>query len=767
VDIAMNRKSIAFSFLLGLSLTLSIMLGRPDKTAANSSAPSQASPTLSINDVSLVEGNSGVSSMVFTVTLTASGARPTIGVAYSTADGPPPSGASAPSDYTTVANALIFPSGTGSTTMTISVPINGDSNVEPDEIFVVNLGPADGATITDAQGTGTIINDDSLPPLRTLSISNVSVTEGNSGVTNAVLTVSISAASASAVMVDYVTNDGTAMVGDNDYTPISGTLTFPAGDSSPRIIEVPIVGDAKNEPDEHFSVSLVNAVHATIADGFGDCTIVNDDSSSLPELSIFDGALEEGTPAPVGPGVAERTVPLRVLLSNQTTSDITVDYVVVDGTATLADNDYTTTSGTLTLPAGSFAQLISIAIVADSKIEPDEFFTVSLSNPVGATIGDGNAKGTIITDDCVFSLSPANAEISLSGTKSETNSFSVITEPDNSDCKWSAVSNDPWIRIIAQHNDEVEYQVDPNRGPRRAGTITAGGQIFTVDQSGICPPTSYSVFRPNATAAAGGGSGSITVTAPSNCGWRATTNANWISIVPKEDESPGDEGRGNGEIRYLVEGISPGVSHRSGAIIINEEIQHTVNQAADGCPLEWICGVFPGICVDNEDTLSKARSFRDTVLAKTPRGQRYTRLYYRFSTEAVSLMVLNPMLIVRSQEMLQRYRPVLDSMINNEPVTLTEGDIQEIERLLNSFASKGSPEFRETLKSLCEDLRDPILLTEFKITITDGSARELPARGIPETVKQTGVMIFPLGLLIFCIYQTRSRSNKAKAVNKR
>ncbi|HEV8484865.1 MAG TPA: hypothetical protein VGV87_15095 [Blastocatellia bacterium] len=92
----MRKKSIALTLLLGIGLgltSLANMVGRPSATAATLYAPSQATPTLSINDVSITEGNTGTSNMVFTVTLTASGARPTIGVAYDTANGPPPSGA--------------------------------------------------------------------------------------------------------------------------------------------------------------------------------------------------------------------------------------------------------------------------------------------------------------------------------------------------------------------------------------------------------------------------------------------------------------------------------------------------------------------------------------------------------------------------------------------------------------------------------------------------------------------------------------------------
>src|SRR5262245_53898596 len=122
----MKRRLIAATTLLlglGLGLTMFNRAGRgPDGPIVHSYSPAQGGPTLSINDVSLVEGNTGTTAMVFTVTLTASGARQPISVGFDTADGPPSTGATAPSDYTSRAReVLFFPAGTGNTTMTISV----------------------------------------------------------------------------------------------------------------------------------------------------------------------------------------------------------------------------------------------------------------------------------------------------------------------------------------------------------------------------------------------------------------------------------------------------------------------------------------------------------------------------------------------------------------------------------------------------------------------------------------------------------------------
>src|SRR5262249_46659062 len=134
-------------------------------------------------------------------------------------------------------NDFIATSGTltfapGDTSKTIDVLVEGDTQNEPTESFFVNLSHSSNATIAVNQGKGTITNDDSVP---SLSISNVSLAEGNSGTTAFTFTVSLSAASGQMVGVNYATADGTATVGSGDYQATSGTLTFNPGQLSKTI----------------------------------------------------------------------------------------------------------------------------------------------------------------------------------------------------------------------------------------------------------------------------------------------------------------------------------------------------------------------------------------------------------------------------------------------------------------------------------------------------------------------------------------------------
>ena len=180
-------------------------------------------PGLSIGDVAVTEGNSGTSQRDFHGQPVGSSAQ-TVTVNYATADGT----AVAPGDYTAGSGTLTF--NPGVTTQTITVPVIGDTLNEANETFFVNLSAPGNATILDGQGLGTITNDDAVP---SLSIGDVTVTEGNSGTVNATFTVSLSTASGQTVTVNYATADGTA-VAPGDYTALSGTLTFPRRNDQPE-----------------------------------------------------------------------------------------------------------------------------------------------------------------------------------------------------------------------------------------------------------------------------------------------------------------------------------------------------------------------------------------------------------------------------------------------------------------------------------------------------------------------------------------------------
>ena len=229
-------------------------------------------PTLAIDSPSVTEGDSGTATLSYMVTLTGDTAQ-TVMVDYADAgSGTAASGA----DYETItAGTLTFTPG-GATTQTIDVTVTGDTIDEEDETVIVTLSGAVNAEITTPDGTGTIDDDDAEP---TLAIDSPRVDEGDSGTATLRYTVTLTGATEKTVMVGYAGSGGTAASG-TDYTAITvGTLTFAPGTTT-QTIDVTVMGDTIDEPNETVIVTLLSTVNATIESGrgTGTGTIINDDA---------------------------------------------------------------------------------------------------------------------------------------------------------------------------------------------------------------------------------------------------------------------------------------------------------------------------------------------------------------------------------------------------------------------------------------------------------------------------------------------------------
>src|SRR5262249_48993850 len=121
------------------------------------------------------------------------------------------------------------------------------------------------------------------PPttLPTISVSDGTVAEGNSGTSNLRFAVSLSKPSTNTVSVGYTTSNGTATAAEQDYTPTVGTVAFAPGETS-KFVDVAVRGDTMVEPNETFTLNLSSPVNATLADAAGTGTIVNDDVDQAP-----------------------------------------------------------------------------------------------------------------------------------------------------------------------------------------------------------------------------------------------------------------------------------------------------------------------------------------------------------------------------------------------------------------------------------------------------------------------------------------------------
>ncbi len=328
------------------------------------------------------QGTSGTTS--FDVTLS-NPSYQTITVSFATTNG----NATAGSDYSATSGTVTF--NPGETTKSISVEVIGDNADELHETFLVNLSNPTNATVAAAQGVGTILDDDG----PTMSIDSVSVTEGNTGFTNAVFTVTLSSPSVQDITVSCSTTGGTA-ISNSDFQPLFSAPVFIAAGAASGTITVKVLGDFRIENDEQFTLTLQNPSNATIApgQGTGNGTIVNDDSNGKLQFSSQTYSVIEDA----------GNVVITVNRVDGATNTVTVDFATSNGTAS-AGSDYTATSGTLTFNQGETSKSFSIPILNDNDVEGDETINLTLSNPGGASgVALGNPSTAVLTIKPVLHL---------------------------------------------------------------------------------------------------------------------------------------------------------------------------------------------------------------------------------------------------------------------------------------------------------------------------------------------------------------------------
>jgi hypothetical protein len=324
----------------------------------------------------------------------------------------------------------------------------------------------------------------------TISITDVSVAEGNSGSVNAVFNVSLSTPSADVVTVHVNTADNTATDADNDYEPISMTLTFNPGEVTKPVI-VPVNGDNRFEANQTFFVNLSNATNAPIAAGDagqGVGTISNDDAR--PTISIAAGSANEGD-----------ALVFQLTLSNSSDEQVTVVANTANGSATTVDNDYTPIAGqTVTFAPGTTTAQVTVQSIEDTKFEADQVFSVVLSGQVNASGVTGSpATGTIINDDeqPTLSIAPVSANegvaLVFQLTLSNPSDQQVTVVANTADGSATAADND-YIPISGQTvtfspgtttaQVTVESRVDNKFEPDQTFTVALSGQTNVIGVTG-------------------------------------------------------------------------------------------------------------------------------------------------------------------------------------------------------------------------------------------------------------------------------------------
>ena len=153
----------------------------------------------------------------------------------------------------------------------------------------------------------------------------------------------------------------------SDYVAASGDVIIPAGQTS-ATFTVAVMGDRLPEPTETFAVNLSAATNATIGDGQGVATILDDE----PRISISDVTKREGRNGKT------TLFTFTVTLSAAYDQPVTMSFQTVNGTATTGDSDYVARTGTLTFAPGETTKTITIEVKGDSKREANETFYLDL-----------------------------------------------------------------------------------------------------------------------------------------------------------------------------------------------------------------------------------------------------------------------------------------------------------------------------------------------------------------------------------------------------
>jgi hypothetical protein len=313
----------------------------------------------------------------------------------------------------------------GELSKTITINPESDTVTETDEDYSVQISlgtGTDGDTITQSSVIGTIVNDDAAI---SVAADQASYKEGDSGSTAFTFTVTRSGDTSGESVVEWRLSSSEADSSDfvtadllgNGGLP-SGTITFADGEATGQIT-IEVTGDQDVEADEAFTLTLANPSSGQLVAATAGSTIVNDDSTIA--ISAVDVSKSEGDS---GTTAFSFTVERSGYLGEAET----VDFAITGSGANPADGaDFSGSlpSGTLALPSGEGSVTLTVHVSGDLSAEPDEEFTVTLSNPSpGVTITQDSAAAVIEGDDIVFAVSAP--ETRLEGAPGETTNFDFV-----------------------------------------------------------------------------------------------------------------------------------------------------------------------------------------------------------------------------------------------------------------------------------------------------------------------------------------------------
>ncbi len=467
-----------------------------------------ADRALFVSDPIFLEGDQGGKQAIFEIQLSEPLTN-NLTLNFSTADGTAVAG----EDYQSRTGSIVFLA--GQTVASVAVNIIGDSISETDETFSLVFEPnaAIASGVADNGGVATILDDDTTSSLPVISIVDAESSEfyGDSR-----FLIVLSESYPSDVTVQYRTvMDGDATEG-YDYTASTGTITFPAGETS-KLLTISNRYNNLDEDDKAFTLELSDPVNGVLAGGGHVLTasgvIYDSDGTSADRgISVSSPLLLEGDDG-------STQAVFEIKLSEPLTSDLTLDFSTADGTA-VSGEDYVAKTGTITFLAGQTVASVAVDVLGDTKVETQETFSLVVeANPAIAN-GVANNAGiaTILSDDgdSIFpTLSILNTKSSefygdgqflivLSEAYSSDVSFDYRTLPDGSAIEgtdYTAASStvvipagqtSVWLQVTNRYNNTDENDENhtleisnPVNAVLAGGesVLTATGTIFDSDGS--------------------------------------------------------------------------------------------------------------------------------------------------------------------------------------------------------------------------------------------------------------------------------------------
>ena len=490
--------------------TFTLTLSNPSSNAELATDPTTASGTIVDNDVlptlSVANAAAAAESDGVTFTVTLSEAATADVTATWTASIETGDTAEAADFESTTGTVTFTPS---QKTVTITVPTVDDTTDEDDDTFTLTLSsPSANATLaSDATATGTITDNDDPP---TISVEDQTVIEGDQDPEDLLpdtddgfpFRVTLSAASEKQVRykirrVELASDTATAADLDDDDPLYPGTSAISPGDTVSIRGGNVILNDDLDEPDETFTLEIYDLENAA-AGAQTHSTITIEDDDDPPSVSVDDAAATEGSP-----------VTFTVTLSAASGWEVTVNWATTGDTAT-SDTDFTAASDTLTVMPGETTATVAVATEDDTLDEPDEeTFTLTLSSPSNATLGEATATGTITDNDDPPTLGVADAAATEGDPVEFTVTLSAAATADVT-ATWTAstIEGDEGKAAAADLGSPTTGLVTVPKGETTA-TFTVATAEDTLDENdetftvALSSPSSNATLATDATTATG------------------------------------------------------------------------------------------------------------------------------------------------------------------------------------------------------------------------------------------------------------------------